>query len=239
MGLALGVKIIPIVFIPAAFWYLPNWKSRLQFALSTGGVFFITGLPYFATEPRLILHMMSRYNSLPMGIWSHVDSLAGIGPNVHKAILAVLILLLSAAMNWSKPRLPLFAQCGLLTACFLFFAPGFAIQYFAWTVPMFGYLGLSVAALYYLLAGTALFLIYTNSSLGVPWYEARALVMPPVATLLLFLCWYMVGVMFLMYIRAWRNQRASSGQHEANATGVEALKENQLSNDEVLSSPQR
>jgi hypothetical protein len=208
MGLALAVKVVPVIFIPAAILYLPNLKSRLQFTLSAGAVFIFAGLPYIVTDSFLILHTISHYNSAS-GIWPQAAALAGIDQELHKKILIASIGLVSAAMNWSRARLPLFAQIGFLTALFLFFAPGFGVQYLAWTVPWFGYLGLAAGVGYYLLAGTALFVIYTYWSGGFPWYVATAFPMSPRGTLLLSLCWRMTGVVMLLYMLVWLKQRAA------------------------------
>jgi hypothetical protein len=62
---------------------------------------------------------------------------------------------------------------------------------------------------YYLLAGTALFVIYTYWSGGFPWYVATAFPMSPRGTLLLSLCWRMTGVVMLLYMLVWLKQRAA------------------------------
>jgi hypothetical protein len=206
MGLALSIKVVPVIFVPAAMFCLPGWKFRTRFALSAGAVFCVAGLPYTAIEPFLILRQTSRYSSLPW-IWSNLASSLGINKGLHTGLFIAAILLISVGMNIAGTRLSLFAQCGLLTAFFLFFAPGFSVQYLAWTVPWFAYLGPGAVIGYYLLAGTFLFVAYTYWSGGIPWYVANDFGLSPTGTLLLLVCWYAVGILLLMYVRAWRGHR--------------------------------
>ncbi len=207
MGLALSIKIVPVIFIPAAILYLTTGKSRVQFTLATLATFLATGLPWVATEPGLILHTLSGYNGLP-SLWSDIAASMGVSLAGHKAILLGAILSISLWMNLSKFRPPLFAQCGFLTAFFLFFAPGFAVQYLAWTIPWFCYLGITAAGAFYLTAGSLLFVVYSNWSGGLPWYHAHAVPFTPSGNLLYLICLNILLVLLLLYLHAWNKQRS-------------------------------
>src|SRR5947209_140583 len=45
MSLAMSIKIVPVIFVPAAFFYFSEWKSRIQFVLLIVSVFLVASLP--------------------------------------------------------------------------------------------------------------------------------------------------------------------------------------------------
>ena len=215
MGLALSVKVVPAILIPAALLYLPGWNARLRFACFAGAVVFATGLPLTATDPWLILRSITSYASLP-SVWLRLVTAFGISLLANKAVFLAAVLLLSSGMNRSRPRFPLFAQCGLLMTFTLFCGPGFGVQYLAWPVPFVACLGLSAAVMFYIAAGSFLFVAYNYWAGGLPWYAAYAVDgMPHTKTQFMvrlsfeLFCWCVIGITLLKFISAWRNQSAA------------------------------
>ena len=206
MGLALGIKVMPVILMPAVLLYLPGWKPRLRFAFFAGSALILAGLPYTATDTWLILHAIAGYSSMP-SVWLALSRLAGISLVVDKGLFVASLVFLSIGMNRSRPRFPLFAQCGLLISVALFLAPGFGVQYLAWAVPWIAFLGSGATLAYYLTAGTFLFVAYTHWSGGFPWYRAESLDMSAVGLTLWLFCWYVVGITLVLYIKAWRERR--------------------------------
>ena len=68
------------------------------------------------------------------------------------ALLAALCLA-AWAMNHFARHLPLFTQCAITAALFLFLAPGFGVQYLAWIVPWVAAAGALPAAFFHLTSG--------------------------------------------------------------------------------------
>jgi len=214
MGLGACIKLTPLIFIPAAVLYLPRLRDRAYFSIAAMCVFIVSGLPYVLLEPLLVLGKLFSYQS-QFGIWGwslilRLDSQnAWIYDNFSRyaeASLIILTVLLSIGMNVPKARLPLFAQCGLIASLFLFFTPGFGMQYLSWLAPWVLYLSPIAAAAYYLSGGLFLFVAYTHLSGGFPWYLANAFEVPgwsaPGIALNL-ICWLVTGILLLLYIDAW------------------------------------
>jgi hypothetical protein len=211
-GLALCVKVVPLVFVPAIFLYLPSWSKRLIFFGVAGLVFVGCSLPYLAQNPKAILTTVFGYSSI-YGHWGWTQLAVIIFPNptylhgrfdvqgphaifarILKLMILVFIVGLSFWLNQRKSKPSLFIQCGLMTAILLFMVPGFGAQYLIWLVPFVVALGLRTTTLYYVTSG----LIMTNEYVCV----AFAWCLSPVIGLLLgFFCWLYLVAIILAYRR--------------------------------------
>ena len=210
MGLALAIKVVPVILAPAIFFYLRRWSDRIWFFAAVLLVFLGAGWPYTFQFPAIILASISRYSSLP-GIWS----ILGVNPALNKIVLLTAITVLSYWLNRDRARLPLFAQFGLLFALFLFFGPGFAIQYLAWMTPWVVYLGLTASSVFYLASSVYLFAAYTTWSGGLPWYFADSKPMGASGILLALICWYVIGTTLLLFFRSLRVTKQIAEAHHS------------------------
>lgn len=217
MGIAMSIKIVPVIFIPAAVFCLPGMKARVQFCIATLSVFALSGAPVIFSSPALIIGKLVGYNSLP-GIWgfSQVGMLLGKEVGFSKQALLVAIVGLSAGMAFSRPRLSLFVQCGLIASTFLFFTPGFGVQYLTWLVPWLASLALYPPIVFNITAGTYLFAVYTYWSGGFPWYFADSFGKVPAfsesAVYLGVICWLAVGATLVGFAGIWLSaSRAGAG----------------------------
>jgi hypothetical protein len=165
-GLAMCVKVVPLIFIPAFWFYLPRTR-RIQFVVLAGITFLVASLPYIAQDPLAVWHSVFGYGS-SYGQWGFTLLASIISPptllhgefdpvGAHKHIASILkgatvmvVVLLAWCLN-RKDRPDLFIQVGLITAITLFLAPGFGIQYLVWLVPFVIFLGLRAALAYYLI----------------------------------------------------------------------------------------
>ena len=179
MGLAISIKIVPVIFLPAVVLYLPGLRDRIRFVGSLSAAFLVCSLPYILLDPVLMLRTIFTYGSV-QGTWglSRITLLFDNDPrfgwiytsfkSYGKTILIVSVLSISVALHRSRVRLPLFAQCGLITALFLFLTPGFGLQYLSWLVPWVVCLTPFAAAAYYTAAGVFMAVVYTHWSGGFP-----------------------------------------------------------------------
>src|ERR1051325_5257761 len=143
-GLAMCVKVVPMIFVPAFWFYLPRAR-RIQFVTLAGVTFLVASLPYIAQDPLAVWHNVFGYGS-SYGQWGFTLLASIISPpafvhgeyeplGIHKGIAAILkftTLVLVVALAWylnRKDKPTLFIQAGLITAITLFLAPGFGIQY--------------------------------------------------------------------------------------------------------------
>lgn len=203
IGLACCVKIVPILFLPAVFFYVWDWRRLIKIVVSAGGTITILGMPFLAKNFFLVLQTIGKYQSTPT-LAAELYSFLGIAPPFRTLALLAVCTLAGILMNRPVTRLPLFAQFGVLASLFLLLAPGFAVQYLVWSMPWIVYLGFPVTAVYLAIAGAFLATTYTHWSGGFPWFYAKSIGLDEVSGLLLLACWYMLAVLVLMYVSAWR-----------------------------------
>jgi Glycosyltransferase family 87 len=181
IGVALSIKIVPIIFVPAFLLYLPAMRRRIEFTVATAAVFMGTSLPYLTQDPALLVQRIFGYSSTPaawgvsqMGFVFLPKEVYGLYMAVGKAIAVLIILLTSFWMNRGDRNPALFLQCGCIAFLFLFFTPGFAVQYLAWLVPWGFNLSSKRVLSYYATSAAFLFGCYTWWSGGFPWFFANS-----------------------------------------------------------------
>jgi len=170
-GLSLCVKFVPLIFVPAVFFYLPRWRTRLSFFGAAAATFILCSLPYIAQDPQAVKSVVFGYSSIyghwgltllallvsepPMYShgWYDVQGGHAIFAAVLKYATLGLICALAVWLNRREKRSSFFVQCGLVAAIFLFLTPGFGQQYLAWIVPFVAALRLRTIILFYLSSG--------------------------------------------------------------------------------------
>jgi hypothetical protein len=217
-GLAMCVKVVPIVFVPVFFLFLPDMRRRSEFLLSAGAVFVLAGMPYLLDAPGLIVNRTFGYT--PQGqYWGLSQMIYVFLPRgfyrlyttVGKPLVSMIILLAAFHMNRRDRKTPLFLQCGCIASLFLFWAPGFGYQYLTWLVPWSADFRRKADVFYYAASAIFLFAVYTVWSRGLPWYFANTLDrhVPLWCVVMLFLlgatCWISIGGLAL---RLWRHSTA-------------------------------
>jgi uncharacterized membrane protein len=219
-GLSICVKVVPLVFAPAFFFYLRGWRQRLEFFGTAVRTFDVCTMPNLAQDPVAILGQVFGYATV-YGSWGWSLLAALTFPEIptylHKpydvqgshAVFAqilkfTIIALSGAAAIWfnRRPRKPsLFLQCGFITAIVLFMTPGFGIQYLVWLLPFVAALDLRPALLY-----------YTTSTINVARFficSVFAACLPPLLSLSVSLmCWLSIFVIALIYRRALNRSAA-------------------------------
>jgi hypothetical protein len=177
MGAALNIKVVPLVFLPAVFLWLPSLRPRLQFFAGAASIVAIASAPILFEAPALVARKVLGYSS-DYGVWglawmllAKERELAGANHffrHYGRHVLVAILLALSLWMNRRAEKPPLFRQLGTIAFAFLAFTPGFAVQYLAWLVPWIGGLSLWSAALFSAASGAFLFLVYTCWCQGMP-----------------------------------------------------------------------
>lgn len=220
-GMALNVKIAPLMLAPAIFLYLPDLKSRTKFFAVAVAVFLAGSLPYLLMEPRIILKDVFGYNSI-YGNWGWTSLLVRLYPEapqfarfpfevigVHsifatigKWIMLALIGIASILMNRRKPKPPLFLQCSFIMTIFLALTPGFGSQYVMWLMPWVVILGLWPTIVYYAAGSLYTLMIYTCWA-----WSASALFYcdPGVLFYPTLICWAAVLSLIIFHMRTMRN----------------------------------
>lgn len=224
MGMALNIKLVPVIFIPAVLLYLPSMRDRLRYAASVAAVFGLGSLPYLIRDPVLIARTMLGYSGR-FGLWGFSLFAVILRDNENwgwlarqyvaggKFVALAAIVCFSAAMNFRANKPPLFVQCGAIAFLFLFLTPGFSMQYLAWLVPWVLVLGVWPTLLFYAASSVFVILVYNDWCGGFPWYMADALFRSWQVShaWLGLICWVSILAIFLIYVNRLT--------HEGKVTG--------------------
>jgi hypothetical protein len=168
-GLALDVKVVPLVFGPAILAWLPGWRKRVEFFGAAFLVVLTTWSPVVFAAPALVARRVlgygSSYGILGLSrILSTVPGLAGASAFLQQNgrwLLALAILGLAVWMNRPGRKVALFHQVGITAFAFLAATPGFGVQYLAWLVPFTAALPLGIAIAFHAVSGAFLAAVYT------------------------------------------------------------------------------
>jgi len=195
LGLALNIKIVPVIVIPAFFFWLPDWRRRLGF-LSVVAFAGLAGFGYHLTVafPSLWRNIFS-YNSF-IGLWGLGRLFVPVGKPVSPILrrwflivgrygmltLVVFAAYLKSRQNITDGRSPdepqrgryLMEAIGWSFLIFLVATPGFGLQYLSWLVGPGIFLGLPGLLLYTMGASFFLFRTYSLLCGGFPWYFGNA-----------------------------------------------------------------
>jgi hypothetical protein len=201
-GMALNIKIVPIIAVPAFVFFLPDLRRRVEFVVVAGLTFFVGSLPYIIEDPFVIYRAVFGYRSVPMR-WGVTRFLAGFLdvpgfasiflPLVRVCNYVLLAVLTAFSINMNrkaqKPRL--YIQVGTVMFLFMSFTVGYGHNYLSWLDP-FAALAISSALLYYSASGALLvyiYFIYDNETTR--WMDV---------------CWLAVLVCTLLLLRVVRDR---------------------------------
>jgi len=199
-GMALSFKVVPIIFGPAFFFYLSDFKKRAYFVSIVGLVFIAGSLPYITMDPLLIFREVFGYTSFP-GRWgwtlalyaaTHGEGIYSVVVRVGTYILLALLTYRSYLMN-RKSKPSLYLQVGSLAFLFMSFTTGWGTHYMAWLDPFAIGVGLMPGLLYYSASGAMLIRIY--------------FVREHEPTRLIGICWIAVLIVTSIYLRRTRPNR--------------------------------
>ncbi len=176
LGLAMEIKIVPVIVVLSLLLYLRSWRRRMLCASSILISVLLPALPYLLADPSAVFRHILQYRSLMSrwGITFLLDPTFGYH-DYGRLVVGVVILAASIWLNYPYPRAKLFDQWGVMFFVFLFLTPGFGIQYLAWLVPWVVTLGPVAIMGQYMLNGAYIFLVYNSWSNGLPWYFANSL----------------------------------------------------------------
>ena len=239
-GMALNIKIVPLIFIPAIFFYLTSMKRRAVFFGVAIAIFVVASLPYILIDPILIGQKMLGYGSTynrwgwPLilnFVFLPRSTLPLIGYDstiLHrflfsysKYLILILVVLISWIMNKRQANKPsLFFQYGLIISLFLSLTPGFGVQYLAWLIPFVIALGESRTMFYYASSGAYLFAVYEFWSDGTFYFANSTTHQTPTVTVfvLSLLCWLSVTVVFIKYLSSLRKRSKNEGKPSSALT---------------------
>lgn len=183
LGLAVNVKLVPLILLPIFFFHLPGVAAKARFALALA-VVVLAGYGYHvAVAYPYMKKNVFEYGGL-RGIWGLTEMCAaGVpylasrgGATLVKWLIAVVITTRAIVLAWPPGPADgpaaarrLLTSIGWAFLLFLLFTPGFGIQYLAWLAiaaflcEPWGALGFN------LLGGAFMFSVYHYWNRGFPW----------------------------------------------------------------------
>jgi len=215
-GIALCIKVAPVILVPVLFLSLTGVRKRVAFFLATAALTVFAWSPYIFQEPAAVIHQVFGYKS-SYGLWGFswlFRELANAWPasqwinyefsRFGSALVVTAIVALSVWMNRLEKKPPLYTQVGMVFLLFFTMTSGFAVQYLAWLTPWVAELGALPVALFIVTGSVFLLVVYNYWNLGMPWYLAIAY---PWSSHQYFqvLCWISV---LLLTFGAWQGIRS-------------------------------
>lgn len=177
MGMAVNMKIVPLVFWPAIFLWLPDLRRRAEYFGAAALAVVVASSPILFQDPALLARKVLGYKSA-FGLWGFSrlarlssESLSSAYEASGRYLLVAVLVALAFWMNRRPEKPRPFAQIGVLAFAFLAFSPGFGVQYLAWLVPWIAGAALAPAFGFTVAATLFLGLVYTFWCQGVP-FEA-------------------------------------------------------------------
>jgi hypothetical protein len=219
MAAAVGVKLVPVIVVPALFVAAIRRGQTLRWAIPAGVAVLASWLPAVLREYPVMKANVFGYEG-QSGEWGVAAVLRGLGATgaMHayagpgRWVVLAVAALPAAYWAWRRPAdLPM--AVGLALVTFLALSPAFAPQYLSWVVAAGALLSPVFAGIYSAVAGTLLVILYTQWSNGFPWHRAHPKVatrfdlLMNLAAWLVVLCWAAFGALRLT--RALRKSEAS------------------------------
>lgn len=218
LGLAFGVKIVPVVVVPLFLvWALgAGWRVLLRFVGAAGLVVLLTWLPPLVQEWDRMMRNVIGYAGISVRQWGLQQIVAWLGdPGWATALMTgpwrYAALLIGAGVPawlvWRR-RAALPAALGIALGLLLTLSPAFGHQYLVWPAAAVFFLSLIGGALYNLTAGLLLVVVYTRWSGGFPWDAAWGSPMTPTEVFLAFGVWALLLAVVVRGVVAQARQPA-------------------------------
>jgi len=230
MALALGIKIVPVVAVPALLvWaYRAGRPVLRRFAGALVGASALWWVPALALQWRHVMGQVLGYPGVNPHSWGldglftmvGLQGVAGFVEGPARFLIVAACALLPAWLSWRRPSIAVQAAA-LSLAMFLLLTPTFGTQYIVWAAAPLLVTVTRWGVVWNVVAGIWLFWIYDRWNHGMPWHEAQAGVVPfTVPQLFLgLLVWLCLGVGLVVAARsllgADRSWRSRAGPADA------------------------
>jgi 4-amino-4-deoxy-L-arabinose transferase-like glycosyltransferase len=221
MGIAIGIKVVPVVAVPAllVLAFTKGRRSLLRFEAGFVVAVAVTWLPALIAHGRAVKeHVLgyagsgiSQWGLIQIGHWFDDPGWADFLTGPGRFPVVLLCALVPAALVWRRPAMAVEAV-GLSLVSFLFLSPAFGCQYLVWATAAAYLLDFGWATVYNLGAGLVLFKIYTRWAHGFPWNHADYWGLVGIELIGALLLWGCLGVLAALGVRRIvRGERSERG----------------------------
>jgi uncharacterized membrane protein len=229
MGIAIGIKIVPVVAVPAllVLALFQGRRSLLRFGAGFAAAVAISWLPALIAHGQAVReHVLgyagsgiSQWGLIQIGHWFDDPGWADFLTGAGRFPVVLLCALAPAALVWRRPAMAAEAV-GLALVSFLFLSPAFGCQYLVWAMAAAYLVNFGWATVYNLGAGLVLFKIYTRWAHGFPWYHADYWGIVGIELVGALLLWGCLGILAVLGVRRIlmsedRSERAASSVPQA------------------------
>jgi 4-amino-4-deoxy-L-arabinose transferase-like glycosyltransferase len=210
MGIAIGIKIVPVVAVPALL-VLALTRGRGSLVRFGAGFLLAFGISW---SPALIAHGqavrehvlgyagsgISQWGLIQIGHWFDDPGWADFLTNSGRFPIVLLCAAVPAVLIWRRPAMAAEAV-GLSLVSFLFLSPAFGCQYLVWAMAAGYLINFGWATVYNLGAGLVLFKIYTRWAHGFPWNHADYWGLVGIELIGALLLWGCLGLLAVLGVR--------------------------------------
>jgi uncharacterized membrane protein len=114
VGMALNIKVVPLLLLPALLLYLKDWRSRISCLTAACVTVLIPSLPCLIASPRAVAANVLAYSSFPgawgLGaLWRHLPGF-DIFSQYGKFGVGAAMVVMAYLMNRLKPKPRIFEQ---------------------------------------------------------------------------------------------------------------------------------
>lgn len=217
-GLAVSIKLVPIVLAPLLLVLLLRRGLRATTRFTAGGllVFLVLWLPVLVLRGPEFTAQVLNYSGVALSQWGIPQLLAwrgvssgGVSEFRDATRLPALLIaaVVPAVLVWRRPQTSTVAF-GLSFCLFLLLSPAFSMQYLVWPLAPAYLIGWRTATVYNVAASGLAYVVYANWNANHWWHwdEAVALPFQPAGLLLMTLAWasLLLVVVHGVVVATWR-----------------------------------
>lgn len=179
-GMALNIKIVPLLVLPAFWFSFANLRARARFLLLAGGLWAVVSAPVLLQEPWGVFQHVFLYTG-SYGRWGWARLIHGLAPESTLDLFArigglALLFPILGWFGWRMRNAPLYDRVGAQLIAFYAVTPSFGIQYLGWATAWLAGLGRRWAYAFLALSSTFAFMVYHYWAGSVlPWWFSNAL----------------------------------------------------------------
>ena len=221
-GMAINIKIVPLLLVPAILVYIWSRKSArsvILFVCIAAVAVLALSMPYLLSNPLVIGNATLGYRGM-YGQWGISRILLAFPISRDGHVIAakltqtiIIVLALGLAFYLNRQKIDLVYQIGLIFFALFFLSSGVAVQYLSWPVPFILALGFWWSLAYYTSAGLYVFLSYNHWS-GGQWYFAESHIKPYSSVtgyMAGLVCWAICGFICFRYIHVIKHFKPQKG----------------------------
>jgi hypothetical protein len=220
-GIALSVKLVPVVLVPVLLVVLVRLGGRRVAAFAGGGaaVFLVLWVPVLVSRWEGFREQVLAYSGGVLREWGLPQFLTWVdlpgagdwlaGPGRFGILLVSGVA--AAAVAWRRPD-AVVPAAGLSLVLFLLLSPAFGMQYLAWPLAAAYLIDTAAATVYNVVASVFVVVVYSHWSDAYPWhwYTAWAVPFTSGQLVLMVLTWVALAAVGLTGLRLLRGTAGST-----------------------------